>query len=127
MYFFPNLEPVCCSMFGSSCCFLTHVQVSQETGKMVWYASLFKNFLQFVVIYSVKGFSIVNEAEVDVFLEFPCFFCDPADVGNLISGSSTFFKSSLNIWKFMLHILLKPILENFEHYLLVCEMSAIVQ
>ena len=71
---------------------------------------------QFVVIHTVKGFSAVNETEVDVFLEFPCFFCDPADVGNLISGSSAFFKSSLNIWKFSVHVLLKPDLENFEHY-----------
>ena len=71
---------------------------------------------QFVVIHTVKGFSVVNEAEVDVFLEFPCFYYDPTDVGNLISGSSAFSKSSLNIWKFLVHILLKPSLENFEHY-----------
>ena len=83
---------------------------------MVWYSRLFKNFLQFVVIHTVKGFGIVNEAEVDVFLEFSCFFYDPADVGNLISGSSTFSKSILNIWKFSVHILLKPSLGNFEHY-----------
>ena len=71
---------------------------------------------QFVVIHTVKGFSAVNETEVDVFLEFPCFFCDPADVGNLISGSSAFFKSSLNIWRFLGHVVIKPSLENFEHY-----------
>ena len=71
---------------------------------------------QFVVIHTVKGFSIVNEAEVDVFLELPCFFCDPTDVGNLISGSSAFSKSNLHIWKFLVHVLLKPSLENFEHY-----------
>ena len=83
---------------------------------MVWYSHLFKNFPQIVVIHTVKGFGIVNEAEVDVFLEFPCFFYDPMDVGNLISGSSAFSKSSLNIWKFSVHVLLKASLENFEHY-----------
>ena len=83
---------------------------------MVWYSHLFKNFLQFVVIHTVKGFSIVNE-EVDIFLEFSCFSYDPMDAGNLISGSSAFSKSSLNIWKFSVHILLKPSLENFPHYL----------
>ena len=83
---------------------------------MVWYSHLFQNFLQFVVIYTVKGFGIVDEAEVDVFLELSCFFHDSADVGNLISGSSAFSKSSLNILKFMVHILLKPGLKNFEHY-----------
>ena len=83
---------------------------------MVWYSPLLKNFPQFVVTDTVKGFSIVNEAEVDVFLEFSCFFYDPEDVGNLISGSSAFSKSSWNIWKFSVHILVKPCLENFEHY-----------
>ena len=83
---------------------------------MVWYSHRLKNFLQFVVIHTVKGFSIVNEAEVDVFLELSCFFDDPTDVGNLISGSSAFSKSSLNIWKFSVHELLKPGLENFEYY-----------
>ena len=87
---------------------------------MVWYSHLLKNFPQFVVIYTVKGFSVVNEAEVDVFLELSCFFFDPVDVGNLISGSSSFpsFSSStsLSIWKFTVHLLLKPGLENFEHY-----------
>ena len=83
---------------------------------MVWYSHLFKNSLQFVLIHTVKGFSLVNEAEVDVFLEFSWFFNDPMDVSNLISGSSAFSKSSLNIWKFMVHALLKPGLENFEHY-----------
>ena len=101
-------------MSSSNCCFLTCIQISQEAGNVVWYSHLFKNFPQFVVIYTVKDFSIVNEA--DVFLEFSCFFYDPADVGNLISGSSTFSKSSFNIWKFMVHVLLKPSLENFEHY-----------
>ena len=83
---------------------------------MVWYSYLLKNFPQFVVIHKVKGVSIVNEAEEDVFLEFSCFFYDPADVDSLISGSSAFSKSSLNIWKFTVHVLLKPGLENFEHY-----------
>ena len=83
---------------------------------MVWYSHLLKNFLQFVVIYTVKGFNVVNKAEVDVFVEFSCFFYDPVDVGDLISGSSAFSKSSLNIWKFSVQVLLKPSLENFEHY-----------
>ena len=91
MYSFPNLEPVHCSMSSSNCCFLTCVQTSQEAGKVVWYSHLFKNFPQFVVIHTVKGFGIVNEAEVDVFLEFSSFFCDPADVGNLISAFSLLF------------------------------------
>ena len=82
---------------------------------MVWNSYLFKNFRRFVVIHTVKGFGIVNKAEVDVFLELSCFFDNPEDVGNLISGSSTFSKSSLNIWKFTVHILLKPGLENFEY------------
>ena len=83
---------------------------------MVWYSHLLKNFPQFVVIHTVKGFGVVNKAEEDVFLEFSCFLYDPTDVGNLISGSSDFSKSSLNIWKFSVHVLLKPGLENFEHY-----------
>ena len=83
---------------------------------MVWYAHLFQNFPQLTVIHTVKGFGIVKKAEIDVFLELSCFFDDPADVGNLISGSSAFSKSSLNIWNFMAHVLLKPGLENFEHY-----------
>ena len=83
---------------------------------MVWYSHLFQNFLQFVVIHTVKGFGLVNKAEVDVFLELSCFFDDPTDVGDLISGVSAFSKSSLNIWNFMVHVLLKPGLENFEHY-----------
>ena len=82
---------------------------------MVWYSHLFKNFPQFVVVHTVKGFGIVSEAEVDAFLELSCFSDDPADVGNLISGSSAISKSSLNIWKFSVHILLKPNLDNFEH------------
>ena len=112
----PNLESVCCYMSGSNCCFLTCKQISQEAGKVVWYSHLFQNFLQFVVIHTVKGFAIVNKAEVDVLLVFSCFFDDPTDVGNLISGSSAFSKSSLNIWKFSVQVLLMPGLENFEHY-----------
>ena len=104
-------------MSGSNCSFLTHKQVSQRIGKVVWYSHLFKNFPQFVVIHIVKGFSVVNEAEVDVFLESSCFFYDPMNAGNLISGSSAFSKSSLYIWKFSVHILLKPCLKDFEHYL----------
>ena len=94
---------------------------------MVWYSHLFKNFPQCAVIHTVKGFRIVNKAEIDVFLELSCFFSDPVDVGNLISVSSAFSKSSLNIWKFTVHVLLKPGLENFEHHFeLACEMSAVV-
>ena len=93
---------------------------------MVLYSHLFQNFPQFIVIHTVKGFGIVNKAKIDVSLELSCFFDDPADVGNLISGSSAFSKTSLNIREFTIHVLLKPGVENFEHYLLACEMSAIV-
>ena len=103
-------------MSSSNCCFLTCIQISQEAVQVIWYFYLFQNFPQFIVIHTVKGFGIVNKAEIDVFLELSCFFNDPADVGNLISGSSAFSKTSLNIWKFMVHVLLKPGLENFEHY-----------
>ena len=99
------------------CCFLTCTQTSQKAGRVVWYSHLFKNFPQFVVIHTVIGFSVVNEAEVDIFLEFPCLFYDPMDAGNLISGSSAFSKSSLCIWKFLVHVLMKTSLKNFEHYL----------
>ena len=116
MYSFPDLELVCCSMSSSNCSFLTCIQVSQEAGQVVWYFQLFQNFPQFIVIHTVKGFGIVNKAEVDVFLEFSHFFNDPVDVGNLISWSSAFSKPSLNLWKFTVHILLKLGLENFEHY-----------
>jgi len=102
------------------------IPVSQEAGKVVWYSHLFQNFPQFVVIHTIKGFSVVNKAEVDVFLEFPCFFYDPM-VSNLISGSSAFSKSSLNILKFSVHILLKPSLENFEHYFASMWNECIVQ
>ena len=111
-----NFESVHFPMSGSNCCFLACIQISKEADRVVWYSHLLKNFPQFVVIHTVKSFGIVNKAEVDVCLEFSCFFDDPTDVGNLISGSSAFSKSSLNIWKFMVHVLLKPGLENFEHY-----------
>ena len=114
MYSFPNFEPVHCSMSGSKCCFLTCIQISQEAGQVVWYSHLFQNFPQFTVIHTVKGFGIVNEAEV--LLEFHCFFYDPTNVGNLISGSSAFSKSSLSIWEFSNCVLLKPSLENFKPY-----------
>ena len=114
MYSFSYLEPVCCSMFSSNCCFLTCIQISQEADQVVWYSHLLKNFP--ICCDPPKGFSIVNEAEVDIFLEFSCFSYNLWDVNNLISGSSAFSKSSLNIWKLMVHVLLKPGLENFEHY-----------
>ena len=104
-------------MFGSNYCFLTCIQVSQEAGKVVLYSCLFKNFPLFVVIHTVKGFSVVNEAEVDVSLKLSCFFYDPMDVGNFISGSSPFSKSSLYIWNFSVHVLLKPTLKDSEHNL----------
>ena len=116
MYSSSYLEPVYCSMSSSNCFFPTCLQISQEAGQVVWYTHLFQNFPQFIVIHTVKGFGIVNKAEIDVFLELFCLFDDPADVGNLISGSSAFSKFSLNIWKVTVHILLKPGLENFEHY-----------
>ena len=118
MYSFSYLEPVCCSMSSFNRCFLTCIQVSQEAGQVLSYAHLFQNFPQFIVIHTVKGFDIVNKAEIDVYVKLSCFFNDQADVGSLISGSSAFSKSSLYIWKFTIHwtSLLKPGLENFEHY-----------
>ena len=113
MYSFPKLKPVCCSMSSSNYCFLTCLQISQETDQVVLYSHLLKNFPQFVVIHTVKGFGIVNKTKV---IFFSHFFDDPTDVGNLISGSYAFSKSSLNVWKFSVHVLLKPGLENFEHY-----------
>ena len=100
-------------MSSSNCCFLSCLQISQEAGQVLWYSHLF--LPQFIEIHTIKCFGIVNEAEIDVFLELSCFFDDSADVGNLISGYSAFPKTSLNIWKFMVHVLLKPGLENFEH------------
>ena len=114
MYSFTDLEPVCYSMSSSNCCFLTCIQVSQEAGQVVWYSHLLKNFPVYCDPH--KGFGIVNKAEIDVFLELFFFFHDPADVGNLISGSSAFSKTSLNIWTFPVQVFLKPGLENFEHY-----------
>ena len=114
-------------MLSSNCCFLTCTQISQEAGKVVWYSHVLKNFPQFIVIHTVKGFGIVNKAEIHVFLEISCFFDDPVDVGNLISGSYAFSKSSLNIWKFIVHVRLEPGLEILSVTLLVCEMSATVQ
>ena len=116
MYSVPDLEPVSCSMYSSNCCFLTCIQISQEAGQVVWYSRLFQNFPQFIVSHTVKGFHIVNKAEIDVFLEFSCFFDDPTNVDNLISGYSMFSKTSLNIWKFTVHVLLKLGLENFKYY-----------
>ena len=116
MYSFSYLEPVCCSMSSSNCCFLTCTQASQKAGQVVWYSHLFQNFPQLIVIHTAKGFGIVNKTEIDVFLELACFFDDLADIGNLIPGSSAFSKTNLNIWKFSVHVLLKPGLENFEHY-----------
>ena len=116
MYSFPNLEPVRCSMSGSNYCFLTCIQISQEAGQVVGDSHLFQNFPQFIVIHTVKGFGIVNKAEIDVLPELSCFFDDPVDVGHLMSGSFALSQSSLNIWKFSVHILLKPGLENFERY-----------
>ena len=102
-------------MSSSNCCFLICIQISQEEGQVVWYSHLFKDFPEFVVIHTVEDFGIVK-AEVDVFLELSCFFNDPMDVGNLISGSSAFSKSNLNMWKFTVHLLLKSDLENFVFY-----------
>ena len=126
MYSFSYLEPVCCSMSSSNCCFLTCIQISQEAGQVVWYSHLFKNFPEFVVVHTVKGFGIVNKA-VDIFLELSCFFNDPADIGNLISGSSAFSKSNLYIWKFLVQVLLKPNMKDLSVTLLAYDMSTIVQ
>ena len=103
-------------MPSSNCCFLTCIQISQEASQVVWYSLLFQNFPQFIVIQSVKGFGIVNKAEIKFFLELSCFFDDTTDFGNLISGSSAFSIYRLNIWEFMDHVLLKPGFENFEQY-----------
>ena len=100
-------------MSSSNCCFLTCIQISQEAGQVVWYSHLFQNFPQVIVIHRVKGFGMVNKAEIDGFLELSCFFDDPADID---SGSSAFSKTSLNIWKFTVHVLLKPGLKNIKRY-----------
>ena len=107
---FPNFEPAHCSMSGSNCCLLTHIRVSQEKVDL----SGTPISLRIIVIHTVRGFSVVNVTEIDVFLEFPCF---PLNVGHLISGFSAFFKSSFYIWKFSVHVLLKPSLKDFEHIL----------
>ena len=116
MFSFPDLASVCCSMSSSNSCFLSCIQISQEAGQVVWYSHLLKNFPQFVVIHTVKSFGVVNKAKVDVFLKLSCFFDDPADVGNPNSGPSAFSKSAFNIWNFSVQVLLKPSLENSEHY-----------
>ena len=114
MYSFSYLEPVCCSMSSSNCCFLTCIQISQEAGKVVWYSHLFNNFLVCYDPHSQRFWC--SQWSRSAFLELSCFFNNPMDVGNLISGSSAFSKSSLNIWKFLVPILLMPFLESFEHY-----------
>ena len=114
-YSFFNLEPISCSIQGSNCCFLAHIQVSQETGKMFWYFHLFKSVSQFVMFHTVRGFSLVSETEEDIFVEFPCFLYDLANVGSLISASSSFSKPSLDIWKFLVCIILKPSMQDFKH------------
>ena len=118
---FPNLEPICCSMSGSNYCFLKKKKKKSACiflrRQVRWSCiPISLRIFQFVGIHTVNGFGVVNKVEVGVFLEFYCFFDDPVHVGNLISGSSAFSKSSLNIWMFMVHVLLKPGLENFEHY-----------
>ena len=109
-------QPVCGSLSSSNCCFLTCIQISQEAGQVVWHSYLFQNFPQFAVIHTGKGFCLFHKAEVDFFSGTLLLLNDLMDVGNLISGSSAFSKSSLNIWKFMIHVLLKPGLDNFEQY-----------
>ena len=116
MYSFSYLEPVCCSMSSSKCCFLTCTQISQQADQVFWYSHLYQNFQQFIVTHTVKVFGIVNKAEIDIFMELSCFFHNPAYVGDLISGSSAFSKTSLNIWKFVVHVLLNPGLENFDYF-----------
>ena len=112
MYSISNMETVCCSMSGSNSCFLTSIQISQEAAQVVLYSHFFQDFKQFIVIHTVKGFGMVNKTEIDAFLERSCFFDYPMDVGNLISDSSAFSKSSLNI---TINVLLKPGLEKLEH------------
>ena len=102
-------------MTSSNFCFLTCIQVSQKTGKMVWYSHFFKNFLQFLVIHTIKGFNVVKMAEIDIFLELSSFLLNLMNIGSLISASSAFSKPTLNIWKFLIHVLLKPSLKDFEH------------
>ena len=126
MYSFSKLEQVHCSMSGSNCFFLNCTQISQEVGKVVCYSHLLKNFPLFVVIHTVKSFSIVSKEDVYVYLELSCFFYDSTDVGNLISGSCAFSQWTLNIWKFSVHVLLKLSLEKIDYCFVACEMWAIV-
>ena len=123
MYSFPDLEPVYCSISSTNCCFLSYIQISLEAGQMVWYSHLLKNFLHFLVIHRVKWFSTVNKTEVDAFLELTCFFYDPEDVDNLISGSSAFSKSSLNIWSSWFMYSWSQAWKILSITLLACEMS----
>ena len=104
-------------MSSSNCSFLTWIRISQEADQVVWYSHLFQTFPQFIVIHTIKAFGILHKAEIDIFLELSCIFDNPVGVGNLISGSSAFSKTSMNIWKFTVYVLLKPGLQNFEHYL----------
>ena len=127
MYSFSFLEPVCCSMASSNCCFLTCIQISQEADQVVWYSHLFQNFPPFIVIHTVNGFGIVNKAEIAVFLEVSCFFDVPVDVGNLTSGFSAFSKSSLSIWNFLVHVCLSFSWRILNITLLAFEMGTIVQ
>ena len=126
MYSFPYLEPVCCSMSSCNCCFLTWIQVPQEAGQVVWCSHLFKNFSQFIVIHTVKGFGIVNKAEIHVFLELSCFFDDPADVVNLLSNSSAFSKTSLTSGSSLFMYCWSLAWRILSISLLACEMSATV-
>ena len=114
-YSFVDLEPISCSIQGSNCCFLTCKQVSQETDKMVWYSHLTKSFPQFVTIHTVKSFSLVEETDRCFFLKCPCFLYNPANVVNLISSSSSFFKPCLDICKFLVRIMLKPSMQDFKN------------
>ena len=114
MYSFLDLQPVSCSVQGSDCCFLTHIQVSQETGKKVYYSHHSKSFPQFVMVHTIKGFHLVGETKIGVFLKFPCFLYSLANVGNLISSSSFFSKPNLDIWKFLVSIMLKPSMQDFK-------------
>ena len=114
LYSFLNIDLIGCPIQCSNCCFFIHIQVSQKTGKMFWYSHHSKRFPQFVMIHTVKGFSVVDEREIDVFLKFPCFLCNSVNVGNLISSSSSFSKPSLDIWKFLVCIMLKPSLQDFK-------------
>ena len=127
MYSFPNFKPVCCSISSSICCFLISIQISQEAGKVVWYSHLFQNLPWFVVIHTVRGFSMVNEAEIGVFLELSCFFYDPKDVGNLISGSSPFLILAWTSGSSEFTYCSSLAWRILSITLLVCEMSAVVQ